>query len=203
MRMLYTIGKKLVHVALVICTTTVCGSASAQAVSGYKESAIDVAITYQALRSDYVSGGSFFLQGGTAEVRARLAGQLAVVASVTGEHAGSSAVGVAPVSFVSTVFGPRYTFAPRRRESLFLEAMVGEINAFQCSFPAATNPSTRQTTASSIAVLTGGGIDFKLSHHFLIRAIQADWLHTQLPNGGGNMQNNLRLGSGIVVRFGN
>ena len=203
MRMQYTISKTLVHVALVISTTTVCGTASAQAASGYKAPAIDVAITYQTLRSDRVSGGSsFFQQGGAAELHSRLVGGLGVVASVTGEHAGISATGVAPVSFVSTVFGPWYTFAPRSRASLFLEAMVGEINAFQSSFPAAIGSSTPQPSAKAIAVLSGGGIDFNLSRHIAIRAVQVDWLHTQLPNGGGNTQNNLRLGSGIVVRFG-
>lgn len=203
MRMQNKIRKIPVCVALVLGATSLHGIAFAQARTGSKVPAIDVSITYQALRSDHVSGGSsFFLQGGAAEAHARLFAGLGVVASVTGEHAGNSATGAAPISFVSFVFGPRYTFAPARRASVFVEGMVGEVKAFNSSFPPAPGLLTLQTGASSIAFLSGGGIDFNLSRHVAIRAVQVDWLHTQLPNGGGNSQNNLRLGAGIVWRFG-
>jgi hypothetical protein len=202
MKMQSRIGKILVRAALVMGAGTLCnGSAFAQASHGSKVPAIDVAVTYQAVRSDQVSGGSFFQQGGAVELHARLFGGLGFVASVSGEHAGSQTTGAAPISFVTTVFGPRYTFAVRKRASIFLEAMGGEANAFQSNFPAAAGSSTPQTGANSLAVLSGGGVDFNLSRHLAIRAVQADWLHTQLPNGANNTQNNLRLGAGIVLKF--
>jgi hypothetical protein len=55
--------------------------------------------------------------------------------------------------------------------------------------------------ASARAVLAGGGLDLTIHQHIAIRAIQADYLRTQLPNGKGNEQNLLRLGAGIVLRI--
>jgi hypothetical protein len=48
----------------------------------------------------------------------------------------------------------------------------------------------------------GGGLDYRLSQHVAVRAVEAAWQHTQLPNGTNNIQNDLLLGAGIVVRFG-
>jgi hypothetical protein len=51
-------------------------------------------------------------------------------------------------------------------------------------------------------VQAGGGIDLGLSRHIALRLIEANWLRTQLPNGTTNGQNNLVLGTGVVMRFG-
>jgi hypothetical protein len=51
-----------------------------------------------------------------------------------------------------------------------------------------------------MAVLAGGGLDIPMNRHVVIRAIQGDYLRTQLPNGEGNQQNLLRLSAGIVLR---
>jgi hypothetical protein len=40
-----------------------------------------------------------------------------------------------------------------------------------------------------------------LSRHLAVRALDAAWLHTQLPNATTNAQNNVRLGPGVVFRF--
>ena len=46
-----------------------------------------------------------------------------------------------------------------------------------------------------------GGMNVPLSGHLAVRAFEADWLRTQLPNATTNVQNNLRLGAGLVFRF--
>jgi hypothetical protein len=47
----------------------------------------------------------------------------------------------------------------------------------------------------------GGGMNIALSPRIALRAVQANWLRTQLPNATTNVQNNLDLGAGVVVRF--
>ena len=47
----------------------------------------------------------------------------------------------------------------------------------------------------------GSGLDVNLSPHIALRAIQANWLRTQMPNSTNNLQNSLQLGSGLVFRF--
>jgi peptidoglycan-associated lipoprotein len=48
----------------------------------------------------------------------------------------------------------------------------------------------------------GGGMDFKLSKLISIRPIQAEYYLTKFPDGLNNRQNNFRLSSGVVFRFG-
>ena len=58
-----------------------------------------------------------------------------------------------------------------------------------------------QTSANSFAAQVGGGIDYRLANRFAIRVLDAAWSRTQLPNSTDNVQNNLRLGAGVVLRF--
>jgi hypothetical protein len=48
----------------------------------------------------------------------------------------------------------------------------------------------------------GGGIGVKISKHFSIRPVQAEYFLTKIPDGLNNRQNNFRFGAGIVLRFG-
>jgi hypothetical protein len=52
-----------------------------------------------------------------------------------------------------------------------------------------------------LALCIGGGVNVALRHRLALRAFEADWLRTQLPDGTTNVQNNLRLGAGLVFRF--
>jgi len=168
----------------------------------------DVAVTYATLHSEHVTGADFWMQGGSVELHAGIRGGLGVVASVTGVHAGSASPQAAGLDMVTVVFGPRYTYAPRRgRLALFGEALVGEADGFHSVFAYGSGPSDNPAngttdSANSLAVQTGGGLDVRVSPHFSVRALEAEYLRTQLPNGNDNVQNNLRLAAGVVYRFG-
>jgi opacity protein-like surface antigen len=53
-------------------------------------------------------------------------------------------------------------------------------------------------TDTGFAWAAGGGVDFKVSPRFAIRAAQFDFLQTHI---GGDSQNNIRYSGGIVFRF--
>ncbi|MFZ0738089.1 MAG: hypothetical protein WBL70_10435 [Candidatus Acidiferrales bacterium] len=55
---------------------------------------------------------------------------------------------------------------------------------------------------SHFAMTAGGGIDVRVSKHFSIRPVQAEYFMTRIPDGLNNRQNNFRFGAGIVFRFG-
>jgi hypothetical protein len=57
------------------------------------------------------------------------------------------------------------------------------------------------SSADSFALEVGGGLDWRFAKHVGLRALQASWIRTQLPNSTTNVQNHLTLGSGIVLRF--
>jgi len=54
---------------------------------------------------------------------------------------------------------------------------------------------------ASFAANVGGGLDLAASHRIWIRAIQAEYLPTTFDNGSNNHQNNMRIGSGVLLRF--
>jgi peptidoglycan-associated lipoprotein len=65
-------------------------------------------------------------------------------------------------------------------------------------FPSAGGVSS---SANGLALQVGGGMNLPLSSHIGVRAFEADWLRTALPNSTTNVQNNLRLGVGVFFRL--
>ena len=66
-------------------------------------------------------------------------------------------------------------------------------------------PMTGAASQSALALAAGGGVDVALTKNLVWRFVEMDYLMTNFtgPSLGGNgHQNNLRLGSGIVLRFG-
>jgi len=162
---------------------------------------LDFAVTYNAAYAGAASDNNpFWLNGGSAELAGQLYRGLGVVANVTGLHAGNTGAGV-PLNLLTTTFGPRYTWTPAHRSasartvSIFGEGLVGEAHGFDSLFPGASGANA---SALSLAVQVGGGVDIGLSKHLSLRAVQASWLRTQLPNTTTNVQNDLLLGAGIV-----
>jgi hypothetical protein len=99
----------------------------------------------------------------------------------------------------AATFGPRYLWSPaHHRCSFFGHALVGEANGFDSVFPGVGSATS---SANSLALQVGGGLDLAIKHRLLLRAFEADWLRTELPNADTNVQNNIRLAAGVVVRF--
>jgi hypothetical protein len=138
------------------------------------------------------------MQGGSVQMHAQFWRGLGVVADVSGMHTASVSGSGVGLDMVTATFGPRYTWSLRPHHmQLFGQALVGEANGLHSVFPgvdAATD------NANHVALLVGGGMNMPFSRHFAVRAFEASWLRTSLPNGATNVQNNLRLGAGIVFR---
>ena len=158
---------------------------------------VDLAVSYNAQRRDLNNGGNFWEQGGSAELSANLFHGFGAAAVVSGGRAVNIGGTAVNLTTITTTFGPRYTFS-RRRLAIFGEGMVGESNALDTIFPATGGAIS---SANSFAAQAGGGIDFRVSHRFAVRALQASWLRTQFPNATTNVQNTLQLGAGIVLRL--
>jgi hypothetical protein len=159
-----------------------------------------VAVVYNPLIANVVSGNSFWMQGGSVQVHGQFWRGLGVVADFAGLHSastnGSSSVGL---DMVTATFGPRYTWSPaNRRYAVFGQALIGEANGMNSVFP---NPAGANDSANSLALYVGGGVNLRLKDHLAMRAFEADWLRTQLPNATTNVQNNLRVGAGLIYRF--
>lgn len=164
----------------------------------------DLAVTYAEQYSNLVSTPTFWHGGGTIELSAQLYRGLGLAANVAGTQTSNAAGSGIGLSLVTATFGPRYTFyrpmsAGRRRSlGIFGQGLLGQAWGFNSYFP---TTSGGITSDNSLALQVGGGVDLGLTHRLGARVIQADWLRTQLPNGTTNVQNTLRLGAGIVLRF--
>jgi hypothetical protein len=161
---------------------------------------VDVGLSFDATRSlQNVSAQNFWMEGGSAEFGVDAWHGLGFAANITGVHGSSIGSSGVPLSLITAAAGPRFRARPGRSFSWYAQFLAGRANGFDSIFPATGGA---QSSASSLALQAGGGVDIRVNQRFAIRAIEASWLRTQLPNGTTNVQNTLVLGSGLVFRFG-
>lgn len=181
-------------------TTALLLIAGATALKAQSRLRVDVAASFLAERSVQANtAANFWAEGGSLELGADAFHGLGVAANISGVHTRAVGSDNVPLSLVTATFGPRYRWHNGHQVSLYGEALLGEADGFRSLFP---SPSGADSSASSLALQVGGGVDVKLSRHLAVRALEASWLRTQLPNGTDDRQNSLRLGAGVVVRFG-
>jgi hypothetical protein len=163
---------------------------------------LEISFNYSYARSNAAPGqcGCFNMNGGSSEVAFHAFRALSVVADLTGERAANIGAGAGDgLSLVAFTVGPRFSHRfSGGRFTPFVQGLVGAAHGFDGLFPSSSG--SLAGAATSRAVLAGGGLDLTINRHLAIRAIQADYLRTQLPNGQGNQQNLLRVSAGIVLR---
>jgi peptidoglycan-associated lipoprotein len=156
----------------------------------------ELAFTYNPSDANEVGGYGFWMQGTSAQFQSRLSVHWGIVADVAGLHASSIHGSSVGLDLITATAGPRFTWSPpRTRLGLFGEALIGTAHGMNSLFPVG---NTTESSANSFALQLGGGVDLPISSHFILRPFEADWVRTQLPNSTTNVQNNIRLGVGIV-----
>ncbi|MGH9744243.1 MAG: Ig-like domain-containing protein [Candidatus Acidiferrum sp.] len=106
-------------------------------------------------------------------------------------------VGATSGTISTLLVGPRLNLRKFDYFVPFVEFLVGSAHAG----PALTGNSSE----NAFALATGGGVDIVLTKNFAWRFAQIDYLMTAFNGdylGASGRQNNLRLGTGIVYRFG-
>jgi hypothetical protein len=157
----------------------------------------EATLTYNPVLANVTIGNEFGMQGGSAQVQARLWRRVCAVADVAGLHTGNVNGSGIGLNLITSTFGPRYILT-RHHMVFFGQILVGEAHGLNGVFPTSTGANS---TANSLALQIGGGINFPFTRHFAVRALDADWLRTELPNATTNVQNNLRLGAGLIYRI--
>ncbi len=160
---------------------------------------VDVAVTYAAQRSNITPGDFFWRQGGTAELSAELFHGFGFAVNFAGAEASDIVSTGINLDTLTITAGPRYAWRPSsQRFSVFGQGLVGESHGWNSLFPKA---GAAVSSADSLALQVGGGVDFRVGQRLAVRPIQADWVRTQFPNATTNVQNDLRLGAGVVLRI--
>jgi peptidoglycan-associated lipoprotein len=176
---------------LPICTT----AAAAQDVAK-----TEVALTYSWTHTNAPPQGCacFSLNGGAAVFAYGFTRSISVVAEAgagTNGNVNSTGKGITLSDYL---IGLRYTHRSHARVEPYGQLLLGAAHASGALAPSQIGLGA----TSSFAMSAGGGVDFIVNRHFAIRALQADYLLTLLPNRTNNRQNNFRLSTGLVFRFG-
>jgi len=105
------------------------------------------------------------------------------------------------------LFGPRLSFRRHDRVTPFGQVLFGGIHASAATLSSGCTGigCTLLPSESKFAMTAGGGLDVKVHHHLALRIIQAEYLMTSFEDrttGTNATQNDMRLSSGIVYRFG-
>jgi outer membrane protein OmpA-like peptidoglycan-associated protein/opacity protein-like surface antigen len=104
------------------------------------------------------------------------------------------------------LFGPRLSLRKNDRITPFAEALFGGVHASAVTISGCTGAAcTPLPSQNSFAMTAGVGLDLRVTHHVSIRAIQAEYMMTRfapLSTGASSMQNDIRLSSGLLFRFG-
>lgn len=142
------------------------------------------------------SNGGFNLNGGLGSAAYNFSDRFSVVAEVGAYHFGDLPAGVNSKMF-TYLFGPRFAVRKYGRLVPFAQVLLGggRLNASSGGVDAGEN---------GFAMAVGGGLDLRLRSRFAVRVIDADYLMTRFSSvtGAPATQNDFRISTGIVVRFG-
>ncbi len=155
-----------------------------------------------------------WLNGGSASIAYNFNRYLGIVADVgaltnsqvkfQGAYTSTVDVNNANVNVVTYLFGPRFSFR-HDRITPFVQVLFGGAHANAVVLTPCTFSCTLLPSESGFAMTAGGGLDIRVHHHFAIRVIQAEYMMTRFQDyttGATATQNDMRLSSGIVFRFG-
>jgi outer membrane protein with beta-barrel domain len=134
-------------------------------------------------------GDSESFNGWNASLTGNLNKYFGVAADFSGAYKSISGVSVKVHSYT---FGPVLSLNKEGKLNPFVHALFGGATA-----SAAFSGSGASTNGFSMMI--GGGADAKVSPHFAVRLVQADWVYYRF-NGVGE-SNNARVSTGVVFRF--
>jgi len=160
---------------------------------------VDIFAGYSYVRANPATSGSngFSLNGGSASVAYNVNGWLSGVADFGGYH-NTNILGSGLDGTLSTyLFGPRVSYRHFSRVTPFGEVLFGVAHT-------GANFLNTTTSQNAFAMTVGGGLDYRVSSHFSVRAAKVDYLLTrfnELNTTNTQNQNNLRVSTGIVFRF--
>jgi hypothetical protein len=159
------------------------------------------------------------LHGGSASVAFNLNRYIGLVADIggyddsqlqlTGTGANEPLVVNSSGTAYTFLFGPRLSFRNSTRFTPFAQVLVGGVHASDVTISGCTGTSCTPLPAqTALAMTAGGGLDIRLTRHFSIRAVQAEYMMTRFADvavgstGAATTQNDLRLSSGLLYGFG-
>jgi opacity protein-like surface antigen len=126
--------------------------------------------------------------GWNASVTANLNNWLGITGDVSGAYKGIAGVDTNVYNFL---FGPTVSYRQSENLKPFAHVLFG-VSRAGAGFGGIS------ASDNALAVAFGGGADYRINKNFAVRLAQFDYLMTRF---GSSTQNNIRLSTGLVVRF--
>jgi len=139
-----------------------------------------------------VLGTGFNSNGASGSIAVNPNDWFGVVADVGVYHHSTAGVGVNTVSYL---FGPKFAYRKHAKVTPYFQTLFGGAHV-GASF------GGLGASANAFAWAFGGGLDAKIASHVAIRVIQVEYVMTKFNDGVDNRQNNVRVSTGIVFRWG-
>jgi peptidoglycan-associated lipoprotein len=153
--------------------------------------------------SQPVPGSDWFgLSGARADVTWPVTPRWSTVGEFSGVHAESYGSSGSPLTLLTFMAGPRFSWPVRSREAgrvvPFAQVLLGGAHATVGLFP---QGQSLKTTATSFAMSAGGGLQIGLRPGVSLRLIQVDYLYLRMPNLYDQWQKSFRIGAGVVFQL--
>lgn len=179
-------------------TVSSAATSRGQAIPQYRSagSSLELGANYSFLHANAPAGscGCFSANGGSGDVVLNLPHAFSAVGEVSGYKANAISGTTQNVTVLNYLFGGRYSVPTHSRLRLYGQALFGASHE-------SSNYAYVQS-ANAFAFSLGGGAHLPVGRRLGINLVQADWLHSTLPNAGNNRQNDLRLGIGLYLVLG-
>jgi outer membrane immunogenic protein len=159
-------------------------------------SAIDLEFHYAYVHANAPPAecGCFSMNGGGGNLVINMPHGLSTVADVTAAHASKIDGTTQDISILNYMGGLRYSYRTTHRFTPYIQVLLGGSEEF--------SNEAFIGDKSAFAVSGGGGVSRVLSRHFAWNIVQADYVYSQLPNAKNDVQNDLRVSTGIIFRIG-
>jgi len=190
--------RKVLLLALFLstCPLLLRGQALSMTGEGNNISRIEVGANYNFFHANAPPGqcGCFNMNGGSATFQYNITPKWSGIADFSIAQAGQVNGTAQDVMIINYFFGGRYSYRNNTRWTYFGEALVGGAKE-DVNFRFDIN---RQ----SLGFLGGGGVSTRIKRKWGINAVEFDYVHTRIPNGSNNSQNNFRIVTGVTYHFG-
>ncbi len=171
----------------------------AQGVPLRQQAEIPVGVRFVATEANSPPGscGCFWLRGAGVDAAVPLGHGVSAAFDLAGDTTKQVPGTTRGLSEITLMAGPRYSLPLRRYAAVQAQALFGVARGFDADFIVGAQHTD---TASVFSMALGGALDVPVSRRLSVRAVQVDYLHTNLPNGADDRQKNIRLGVGLVYR---
>ncbi len=188
--------------ALLLCTATAAPRAQSVASAPFglemgQAPPLQIAVQAQGTKANAPPGqcGCFWMEGGGVQIHRAFRPELGAVIDLSYARNGAVNGTDEQLSVLNYLIGARYTYRTPSRYTPYGQILVGASHV-------GSNYFVYQSNNTYLAYQAGAGLELFVKPHFAAVPLEVDWVHSQAVNGVNKRQNNLRVGIGIVYRFG-